>query len=110
MIGDAIYRSCALEVLAPHLDAGQFADAVQAAKVIGDASHRSRALAALAIHVAGPDGKALMIALLDTVSNVSRSDALQAATNAATLTAKLGGSSTLMELRRAINDVCSWYP
>ena len=56
------------------------------------------------------EGRELIPPLLDAVGAVTRPNALAMAVTATDLTARLDGPTALGELRRAISDVCRWYP
>jgi hypothetical protein len=73
-------------------------------------SHRTARLAELATLMGEPDGRDVMSALLDSVSQTARAESLDAAGKASELIARLGGASAVSQLKRAITDVCSWYP
>jgi hypothetical protein len=94
-------------------EALQAADALEASWPTDPEEFRYEALAALATEASVTDNHQLMIALMDTMdaaSDAPRSSALDAARRSVRLTAKLGGPSGVEELRRAIVDVCRWYP
>jgi hypothetical protein len=104
------YRASALAELAPVLGPDQFREAVQAAKTILDNGDRLTAFGGLAGHVGEPDRNDVMIGVLDAAGYVPRPDAFKAVEKAAPLIRQLGASTAVQELRRAIEDVCRWYP
>jgi len=109
-IGDEDRRSGALGALAPYLSPEQLDEALICAKAIGDENRRSGALSALVgwlLSNLQVDG---LLALIDSVGNVSRPASLSAVIDSSRPTFELGGQEAVLELRRSINDVCSWYP
>jgi|SRR5271166_123767 len=103
--------SCrSLVALAPHLGPEQLGEALAAAKAIGDASERISTLDALVGWLPSTLQADALVALIDAAGNVSRSQSLFRVINASRPTFELGGPGAVLELRRAINDVCRWYP
>ena len=109
-IGDESQRSSALAALVPHLGPQQLGEALAAAKAIGDEDSRLQVLAALVRWLPSTFQVDALLALIDAVGNVSRPVSLSAAEAASRSTSELGGRGAVLELRRAINDACCWYP
>jgi hypothetical protein len=85
-------------------------EAIALINQIDDADERVGALAAVISRV--PDGlkdKALL-ALIDATGHAQRSVALSAVQAGVRPTFELGGQEVVLELLRAITDVCRWYP
>jgi len=110
----AAVDSRALVALAPHLAPQQrpvvLGEALAAAKAIGNKDYRSHVLAALVGWLPSTLQVDALLTLIDAVGNVSRSASLSAVTAGSRPTVELGGPGAVLELRRAINDVCRWYP
>jgi hypothetical protein len=104
----------AIAALAPHLDTERqkavLGDTMVAATADGFAP---AVTAAIAPHLT-PSNRAGGIVptarLLDFVAALKRPDALTLVASTASLALRLGGPSAVSSLRRAINDVCNWYP
>ena len=71
---------------------------------------RSKALAATLGFFPNPLRVRGLFALIDTVRDVPRKEALSAARAAAAPTFEFGGRAAVIEVGRAIQDICSWYP
>jgi hypothetical protein len=111
VVRDDFHRSSALAGLAPYLLPDQLDGALLAAKAIHDANCRSNALAALIVCLPHFSQKVdALSALIDSAKGASRDVVLSAAAATIEVLAELGGEAAVQEQRRAINDVCSWYP
>jgi len=77
---------------------------------ITDESSRSWALAELVRCVPTAGQVDALLTLIDAAGKVARPAALSAAAAGARATFELGGQEAVLELRRAINDLCRWYP
>ncbi|GLS22043.1 hypothetical protein GCM10007874_50600 [Labrys miyagiensis] len=113
-IVNAWARSSALAALALQLAPSAkheiFVEALVSAKAIDDVDFRASALMRLVDCVPSTVRFATLVALIDTVSIISRAGALSAVAAAAHSTFELGGQAAIIELWRAINDVGHWYP
>ncbi len=106
--------SLPLAALAPLLDPALrgpvLADALSAARAIKSDKTRLEVMAKLVVDASVPEGNVLLLATLEEVSNTARANAFDFVANAVQPTSSHGGSSAMVELHRAINDVCMWYP
>ena len=113
-IGDAHALSEALAALAPHLPLEQrhavLGGKLAAVKAIRNDYARSKALADLVGCVPAAVQVDALLTLIDAAGNLSRPDALSAAAAGSRPTFEVGGQMAVLELHRAINDVCRWYP
>jgi hypothetical protein len=109
-IDDAYWRSHALAALAPRLAPEQLGEVLASASAITSENSRSSALAELVGCVPAAVQVDVLLTLIDAVGKVARPTALSAAAAGARPTFDLGGQGAVLELRRAINDVCRWYP
>jgi hypothetical protein len=111
-INDAKARSEALAGLVPHLTTTQLIETVKAAIGIDEADARLQVVAKLA-HLGEKLPPAIQVeatlTLIDAAGTASRPAALSAAAQGSVLTFRHGGERAVLELCRAINDVCRWY-
>jgi hypothetical protein len=105
-VSEEFDRAAVFERLAPHLAPSQITAALAAAKEIGNDAPRARALGALAPHL----GRDQYIILIDTVAGLRRDRALNVISASMNISAALGGTKALEEIRRAISDTANWYP
>ncbi len=103
-------RNEGLAVLAPHLPEALLVEALAAARAIADERARVTALTALAPHLSETLFEDFLYAVLETVPRLSRKDALCSLCNVLKIVAAVGGIPTLIDIKRAIKDVATWYP
>jgi cytochrome bd-type quinol oxidase subunit 2 len=87
-----------------------FHEALAAAKAIRNNDSRLGVLAAVVGCVPYTLKLEPLLALIDEVASASRPTSLLVVNEGSRPTYELGGQPALLELRRAINDVCNWYP
>lgn len=100
----------ALSRLAHHVDSAHRAEVLAAVERVRNTWDRFWIVATLVENASDAECKELMPDVLHAVSALPRSKALEAVVKLAGPTAQLGGSTAAAELRRAISDVCNWYP
>jgi hypothetical protein len=113
-IGGESNRADALAALAPQLPAEErqrtLGEALTAAKAIGGERDRAEGLAALIPHLPATLLGQAVAELIDTSASIPRALALSAAKSTTQSVFEIGGVEAIKDLRRAINDVCRWYP
>lgn len=105
-------RAKALSTLAPLLSAELLDEAVAVAEAIEDDDCRIGVLTTLTdidLFVSTNRKIQIITNIVDASAQNFRPDCLSAVATTARPIYKLGGSKEIREIRRAVNDVCSWY-
>jgi hypothetical protein len=109
-IGDDDIRAMAVGALSCQLAPEQLGEAFSVIQAIRDQDESTKALGGLIGRVTGTLKGAVLLAMIDAVGDASRSSALAAVESSAGPTYELGGQEAVIDLCRAIKDVCNWYP